>query len=275
MADVILPPFTPRFIFEEELSYYGLPTPQRVPEIMSMIDMASSLIDEECGRFDGDGAGSLVYSTYIQRILKPQQRNLIYLPMKPMVAVDQSTVATLSGMAASGTTTNNWYTGVMPNFTYQINGVDLSAIISASGRYGYTRQDRSNAYPDLFALINPINLVTIFGGPAPWVSVDVGNIDYDKKTGECWIPAGLQLQAYSEILILYNSGYNPLKMPPIIKSICASVVKNMMLRGNSTTSMMSMRLGGGKSGASATFSQTLIDPTLDRMLTPFKTVRAY
>lgn len=266
-----LAPFTPQYIQETELANYDLPVPSENSSVMALVQMASIIIDEECGRYDGDGNGSLVYTTYIQRILlQTRNRNLIQLPMKPISAVTPDTVDQLTALATSGT---NWsFTGVSGNLLNQPNGM-LSGIIGASGRYGYTRQDMSVAYPDLFALINPLNLVTMFGGPAPWVSVDVTNSDYDPKTGEVWIPAGLQLQRYSEVYIVYNSGYDPRNMPPIIKYVCASLVKNALVRGNATTALMSMNLG--RSGANATFSKTLLDDTLSAMLTPFKTVRGY
>ncbi len=265
-------PFTPSFLFETELAQYGLPLPDKQPNIMNLVGLASAMIDEECGRIDGDGNGSLVYTTYIQRILlQTRNRNLIYLPMKPITAVDAATVTALQA-GASGNT-NFTYTGVQANTIISGFTGSLSGLIAASGRYGYTRQDMSIGYPDLFAFINPLNLLTMFGGPAPFLTMDVSQADYSEKSGECWIPAGLQLQRYSEVIVIYNSGYNPYAMPPVIKHVTASLVKNALSKGNATTAMLSLSLG--KAGANATFYNQLIDPTLDRMLTPFRTVRAY
>lgn len=265
-------PFAPMYILPNELSTYGLPTIDVQLDILNLVQMASTIIDEACGRFDGDGAGSLVYTTYLQRILVPtKNRNLIQLPLKPLVGLDAGTVTALQA-AASGASGNYAFTGVQAS-TYQMaNGSGLSAIVGASGRYGYVRQDFSVGYPDLFAMINPLNLVTLFGGPAPWMPMDVANIDYDSKTGEAWFPVGLQLQRYSEVLVMYNSGWNPLAMPPTIKFVCASIVKNAMLRGDGTTGMMSMNIS--KAGVGTTFSPQLIDMTLDRYLTPYKNIRA-
>jgi hypothetical protein len=264
-------PFTPLYILETELAAYGLPTTDVQPDILNLVSMASSIIDEACGRFDGDGVGSLVYTTYAQRLLIPSKnRNLVLLPLKPLVALDQATVTNLQN-AATGAI-NYTYTGVLPSTLNKAAGDGLSAIVSASGRYGYVRQDTTIGYPDLFAMINPLNLVTVFGGPPPWVVMDVPNIDYDPKTGEAWLPVGLQLQRYSEILITYTSGWNPLAMPPIVKQVCAAIVKNAMLRGDGTTGMMTMSISKG--GVNTSFSPQLIDPTLDRLLTPYKNVRA-
>jgi hypothetical protein len=132
----------------------------------------------------------------------------------------------------------------------------------------------SIAYPDLFAFINPLNLVTMFGGPAPWVAVDITNTDYDSKSGEVWVPAGLQLQRYSEILIVYNSGFDPNNMPAGIKLACACLVKNAMARGDGTTGLTSVSLS--RAGANFGFAPgSLIDPTVDGLLMPFKSVIAY
>lgn len=265
--------FTPCYVLPTELQDFDLPTPDNDSSIMDTVKLASALIDEACGRVDGDGNGSLVYTTYIQRILlQTRNRNLFMFPMKPLTPVDQATVDDLTAMAtAAGSSGNFFYTGVLPN-TLTGFGIPLSAIVAASGRYGYTRQDMSIAYPDLFAFINPLNLVTMFGGPAPWVSIDVTNTDYNPQTGECWPPAGLQLQRYSEVLMTYNSGYHPLRMPWQIKHVCAALVKNLLPRGGATA-MMNMSLS--RSGVNIGFTQNLIDPTLDQMLTPYKQVRAY
>jgi hypothetical protein len=268
--------FTPMFILPTELQAYDLPTVDVAPNITALVGMASSAIDEACGRIDGDGNGSLVYTTYVQRLLlQTRNRNLVMLPMRPIapltqIAIDALQALAASGMAASGV--NYFYTGALANTLNQQNGT-LSGIVAASGRYGYSRQDMSIAYPDLFAFINPLNLVTMFGGPAPWVSIDITNTDYDPRTGEVWVPAGLQLQKYSEILITYNAGFDPTNMPPVVKYVCASMVKNLLAKGAGTTGMTSMSLG--RSAMSYAMQPGIIDPMLDQMLAPFKTVRSY
>lgn len=268
-----IPAFTPAYILPTELQNYGLPTQdvQGDINIMSLVTFASSLIDIECGRIDGDGSGSLVYTTYVQRdLLQTRNRNLVMVAAKPMVAVSQSMVDQLAAAAvASGA--NYFYTGVQANVATGPNGTP-TALIGASGRYGYTRQDMSIAYPDLFSFINPLNLLTLFGGPAPWTPIDITQTDYDPKTGELWIPAGLQLQRYSEVILVYNSGYSPWNIPPAIKNVCASIVKRA-LASDGTTGLMNLMVS--QAGVNAKFAQKYIDPTLDAMLQPFRTVRAY
>lgn len=269
-----LGPFIPQFIFENELNQYSLPSISDQKDIINLVQLASTIVDEECGRIDGDGSGSLVYTTYTQRVLfQTRNRNLVQLAMKPIVPVSSDVVAALtaSGMAASGNP-QCYYTGVQANTLISGFTGSSTGLISASGRYGYSRQDMSVAYPDLFAFINPLNLITMFGGPAPFVPIDVTQCDYDPKTGEIWPPAGLQLQRYSEAIFIYNSGFDPRAMPNAIKFVTAALVKNALAKGDGTTGLMSLRLG--KSGANYEMYKDLLDPVLDRMLTPYKTIRA-
>lgn len=266
-------PFYPCYVFPEELQLFGLPTPDCVGDIMNMVQLASQLLDSECGRIDGDGNGSLVWTTYTQRVLlQTRNRNLVELPIKPIVPITQAQVNGVVAQASGSPSGNFWYTGVQPSTFNSPNG-SLSGILGASGRYGYGRQDMSLAYPDLFAMINPLNLVTMFGGPAPWVSIDVTQTDYDNKTGEVWIPAGLQLQKYSEVLFVYNSGYDPNNMPRTIKFITAAIVKNALAKGDGTTGLLSMNMG--RSGPSMGMFPGLLDPTLSNMLAPYRNVRSY
>jgi hypothetical protein len=257
-------------LLPQDYAAFNLPTVAVQQDIAQVVAMASLIIDESCGRIDGDGNGSLCYTTYTERILLgSNNRNLIYVSQKPIVAVSAATVAAL--MAAATGNINNTYTGVQANVLDNYTS-RLSGIVGASGRYGYTRNDRSMAYPDLFSMLNPLNLTTIFGGPAPWVAMDSTNADYDPRSGEVWIPAGLQLQRYSEVLISYNAGWNPLQMPAPIKHVCASIVKNLLAKGDATTALLRMSVAGA---ASYGIGADVIDPILDRMLLPFKTIRAY
>lgn len=279
MSSPSILPFAPQYLREAELQSFGLPTVAVVPDIMNQVQFASLMIDEACGAIDGDGNGSLVYTTRVQRILlQTRNRNLVQLAYKPIVGLTQSAVDTItaaaSGASASGGTSQPYLTGNLQASTINaFGGTVLSGIVACSGRYGYTRQDQSIAYPDLFSFINPLNLVTMFGGPAPWVAIDIGNTDYDYKSGEVWIPAGLQLQKYSEILITYTAGFNPLQVPFTLKQVCVALVKNLGAKGGGTTGVKGIQLS--RAGANITMSDTVMDPTLDVMLTPFKKVQAY
>jgi len=256
--------FQPRFIFESELGDFGLPARSAVPNIMSLVDGASSLIDETCGRQDTDGNGSLVYTTYTQRYLIPEGRNLLRLFFRPLATVDTNLVAMMS---ASG---QNYYTGCQATtIVTAANG--LSPIISCSGRYGYSRRASQQVYPDLNYGANILQIASFFGGPPAWTPIDVTMIDFDSETAELWVPAGLYLSQYTEIVVTYNSGFNPFCLPRSLKNVCAMVVRNFLARGGGTTGLKSLSTGRVR----AEFTDDMIDPTVERMLRPFFTVVGY
>ena len=264
-----LAPFGPCYLAITDLAAFGLPTPDSQPTIMNTVQMASMMIDEACGRLDGDGNGSLVFSTYTQQLYMSPNNNLVMLPQRPLVGISSNTITELTALASA--TGNNFYTGVLPSTVMMADG-NLSAILSCSGRYGYGRQDLGGGFGDA-AFLTPATLLTAYGGPAPWIPIDIVDATYEPKTGELWLPAGLLYARYSEIKVTYNSGFDP-RTPPIgIKFVCASTVKNLLAKGDGTTGMRSFTLS--KSGANATFDSAVIDATLDAMLGPYKTVRAY
>lgn len=275
-----VPNFQPWFIFPSEYAQYGLPpSPTTLvpgviapePNIDNYVQFASTTIDEYCGRTDGDGNGSLVYTTYQERLLmQAPGRNLTLLPMKPVVGITVPTIAALQALdTASG---GFYYTGVQPSIYTLALTAQLSGILAASGWYGYVRRDQSQQYADLGSLMNPQSLITLFGGPPPWIAIDCTNLSIDPKTGELWVPAGLQLQRYSEIIVTYNSGYDPRFMPRPIKMACAAIVKNLLAKGG-TTGITSQSLG--RAAFNVTLGPDLIDDNIARLLRAFVTLRAY
>jgi len=93
-------PFQPRFLMQNETAGFGLPDGNRQPNILALVDGASTLIDQYCGRTDGWGQGSLIYSTYMERItLQARGRNITRVSFKPMVGIDANTVNTLMASA--------------------------------------------------------------------------------------------------------------------------------------------------------------------------------
>lgn len=266
--------FQPRYIFPNELQQYGLPSSDgdcnSNQAILNLVDTASIMIDEYCGRTDGDGNGSLVYTTYQERLLAQSPgRNLYLLPHRPAVALTAAQVATLSGqdISASGF----YYTGAQPSTNTLADG-RLSAIIGASGRYIPGRRDQYGFGDEPNSYLNPLNTITLFGGPPPWNPIDMVNLDYDTITGQLWLSAGMYLARYSEVICVYNSGYDPNNMPRQIKRACAAIVKNLMAKGSGTTGMTSFT--SSKIGMSAEFTEDVIDKNIERMLAAFITVRA-
>ena len=259
--------FQPRYIFESELSTYDLPATAQLPNIMNIVDAASTQIDAYCGRIDSTGTGSLVYSTYAERILIPETRNIFRVAYTPMVGIDATVQASLSGLnAVSG---NHFYTGFIPDVASKLDG-SLSAIVGISGRYSYGRKSASSVYPDAQYAANILQVAAFFGGPPQFVPIDITMTDYYDKVGEVWCPAGLMMASYTEILIIYNSGYDPTNMPKNIKHACAALVKNFIARGGGITSVKGYSAGK----IHVQFSDDLIDTAVERWLTPQKKVIA-
>lgn len=262
-------PYQPRFIFESELISYGLPNATQQPDILTVVDRASTLIDEFCARADVDGRGSLAWTTYTERLFLPVGRNIFRLSFRPMAVVDANTISSLVASGSVVGEPNNYYTGVLTSGIVTRTNV-TSPIISCSGRYGYARRGQQQVYPDLNYAANVLQIASFFGGPPAFTNIDVTQIDFDPRTGECWVPAGLYLSQYTEIVIQYNSGFNPLSMPPAIKHATASLVRNLLSRGGGATGLKSFSAGRIR----ADFTDDLIDKNIQNMLQAYRTARA-
>jgi hypothetical protein len=259
-----VPSFQPLYILESELDSYGLPGSDVQPNIMSLVALASSYIDEYCGKTDADGNGSLVYTTYSERILLPEGRNIFRVSFRPLVAVS---VDTMNLLAASG---QNYYTGFQANTQNKVGTTLLTPIISAQGRYGYARRGGQNIYPDLNYGANILQIASFFGGPPTFTTIDTTTADYNSINGEIWVPAGLYLSQYTEIVITYNAGFNPLDMPKAVKHATATLIRNLLGRAGGTLGMKSMTSGR----VNVQFTDDLVDTSTDKMLQKFKTVIA-
>lgn len=261
-------PFQPRYIQPTELEKYGLPTQSRQNDIMSLVDGASTLIDESCGRLDVDATGSLIFTTYTERLIMPEGRNIVRTSYRPLSAVPATVANELTASGAGEE--NNYFTGFTANTITRPDGV-LSPVVSAQGRYGYRRRGEAPIYPDSNYGINPLMLASFFGGPPTFTAIDVSMIDFDPRSGELWIPAGLYISQYSEVEVKYNSGFDPRTPPNAIKFATAAVIKNALLRGGGTTGMTGYS-GAGK--MSVNFTDDLIDPTVEKWLRNYMTVIA-
>jgi hypothetical protein len=257
--------FQPRYLFESEIASYDLPTIKQVPTIMTMVDGASTLIDSVCGRVDETGAGSLVYTTYAERILIPETRNLFRVAFVPLVPLSQTVQADLTTL--NGVSGNHFYSGFTPNTVNKLDG-NLSSIVGLSGRYSYGRKSAASIFPDSQYAANILQVAAFFGGPPQFVAIDVSLTDYYDKVGEVWAPAGLMMASYTEILIMYNSGYDPRNMPKGIKFATAALVKNFIARAGGITSVQSYSAGK----VHTQFTPDLVDPTVEKWLAPFRHV---
>lgn len=274
-------PYQPMFIFPSEYNKYGLPSSTDQPDIDNLVQTVSGMVDKHCQRVDSDGNGSLVYSTYTERLLNQSPgRNIMLLPMKPLQALQQADIDLLKGWASSGAwqqqvlgltvTGNFFYTGCLPSINI-LNDGRLSAVIGASGWYAYQRRDIYPLSHDPYGIINPLNTQTFFGGPPPWIPIDMVNLSYDERTGEMWYAAGQWMERYTEIVVQYTSGFNPLALPSTLKQAVASAVKNILGMGGGATGMRAFRAGK----ASVEFTPDLLDENIKRQLESFVAVRAY
>lgn len=264
--------FRPCYVFEDELGDYGLPDSSEQKNIMSLVYGASTLIDEYCGRTDGDGNGSLVYTTYIERLLlQARNRNILRTSFKPLIAITPDTYndLILSGGNVTSKTQPFW-TGVQQNTIHRPD-TTLSPLIGASGRYGYPRRGEAAIYPDLNYGMNMLQVAAYFGGPPGFTVIDATGIDFDTQTGELWIPAGLYMSQYTEIVVIYNAGYDPRNMPYAIKDACAGLIRNQLARGGVT----GLRSLAGQGMVNVTFTEELIDATIAKQLEKFQNVIAY
>lgn len=277
--------FTPMFLFPFEYAKFGLPAIDKEPDIDTLVQTVSGTIDVYCGRQDSDGNGSLVFTTYNQRLMaQAPGRNLALLPIKPLVALTSANINAMQQYAmnsnwqvntlglTAGTSGNFFYTGALPSVNTLVDG-RTSAIIGASGRYTYQRRDTYPLQNDPLGIINPLNTMTLFGGPPPWIPIDMVNLDYDEKTGEIWYAAGQWMERYTEVVFVYTAGFDPLNLPPLLKRATAAATKNMLAKGCGTTGMKSFSMSG--SGVNAQFDPDILDDNIKRMLQPYVAVRMY
>lgn len=267
--------FRPRFIMATELSAFGLPDESQVKNIMQLVDTASVMIDEYCGRTDGHGNGSLVYTSYQERLLlQARNRNILRVTFKPMVTVTPSVANELaaSGDSVGSKLGRNFYsTGVLGNTIARPDGT-VTPILECGGRYGYARRSEMSMLPDQNFGMSLMQVAAYFGGPPGFTAMDVTAIDFDEATGEIWIPAGLYMGAYTELVIKYNSGFDPREMPDAIKQACAAITKNALSKGAGTTGLRNISSPGAVSVAMA---DELIDTNVQGMLEKYKNIIAY
>lgn len=286
-------PFQPRFILPNELTAYGLPDANRQSNMLDIVDAASLSIDTYCGRLDGDGNGSLVYSTYMERLLIQTRSNVVRCSFKPLAGIPASVVNQLSASANYIPTNPNtgepikavtsnplmyknyFWTGCQANTIGVTNvpGSTLSPFLGASGRYGGTvRPSGVRIWPDANYGVNPLMLAAFFGGPPTWTTIDASMIDFDTKTGEIWVPAGIWAAQYTEIVVVYNSGFHPLYMPNAIKQATVMLIKNFLSRGGGTTGLRGINTPGA---LNISFTPDLIDEHIQNVLAPFSNLIAY
>jgi len=140
----------------------------------------------------------------------------------------------------------------------------VQRILSGIGRYGYTRRgDTASGSTDDFNLLAVYNQ---FGGPPAWEIFNATSCDFDARTGQVWIPAGIMLAYYTEVRLRYIAGFSQANLPDAVKLACAKLI---LALGNDPD------LGPAKSykagdTAITKFSDTIISGDIGNMLSQYR-----
>lgn len=136
-------------------------------------------------------------------------------------------------------------------------------ILSASGRYGYTRRDRRmHSYWNY----DYIAAIAVLGSPAGWVDIDINQIEFYDATGEFWLPTGALLQQYTQVQIKYRAGYT--EIPARLKSALINVINNVCNRGASNRNQFGI---GRSSQKFESGTRAYVDEATLSMLEPYIT----
>ncbi len=137
-------------------------------------------------------------------------------------------------------------------------------LLSGVGRYAYGR--RSEQVLGNFQEFNLLAVVNTFGGPPAWIPWPVADASINRRTGECWIPAGMFLAYYTEVKVWYVAGYQKSALPYNVKQACANIVLALKETGlGPNIRRRDQRDGVG----TQRFENQMIDINTRNMLDPF------
>ena len=141
----------------------------------------------------------------------------------------------------------------------------VARVIGGTGRYGYGRRaDSAISQMDDFNLLAS---VSHFGGPPAWEIWPANTAaGINPSTGELWIPAGIMLAYYSEVMVRYVAGFTYATLPAEIKLACAQLIFNLAnnpVMGN----VKSMKAGDS---AVTQFAATVISDDIKALLAPWR-----
>lgn len=140
----------------------------------------------------------------------------------------------------------------------------IQRIISGTGRYAYPRRgDAGASNTDDF---NLLAVYDTFGGPPAWEVFKPEATEFDARTGQVWVPAGIMLAYYTEIRIRYVAGFSAAAIPTQIKLATAKLVK-VLANDPDLGPVKSYRAGDT---AVQLFANTLISGDLADMLKPYR-----
>jgi hypothetical protein len=134
----------------------------------------------------------------------------------------------------------------------------VSPIVTARARFAMPRRGESAAELSDFA----VDVARAFSLPGEWTSLDPASLDCDVNTGEVTFalhPLGL---SFNEAEIVYTAGLA--EIPPAVKFACAQLVRNAI-----ATPVLNVRAGVVDNMRLQYFSDTLLDDSVRKWLTPF------
>ena len=101
-----------------------------------------------------------------------------------------------------------------------------------------------------------------FSLPGSWTTLDAATIEFSADTGEITLPANALGLTFNELDVTYNAGFSDLPAP--VKVACAQIVRNAQ-----ATPALNVRAGTLDRMHLEYFSDTLLDPTVRKLLAPW------
>ena len=107
----------------------------------------------------------------------------------------------------------------------QVKRCPVQRVLSGKGRYAYSRRgDSPSGNTDEF---NLLAVYSTFGGPPAWEVFNPASTEFDTRTGELWIPAGIMLAYYTEVEVTYVAGFSAAGLPSQVKEVCAKLIRTL------------------------------------------------
>jgi hypothetical protein len=127
--------------------------------------------------------------------------------------------------------------------------------VAVRARYGVPRRGDS-----LAETANEI--AQAFSLPGSWTTLDPATIEFSADTGEITLPANALGLTFNELDVTYVAGLSDVTEP--VKVACAQIVRNAQ-----ATPALNVRAGSLDRMHLEYFADTLLDPTVRKLLSPY------
>ena len=134
-----------------------------------------------------------------------------------------------------------------------------SPIVAAKARFALPRRGEREFTDELAEAV-----ACAFSLPGTWSDLDVHTIDVMTETGEITFPVNILGLPFNEIEITYTAGFS--EIPDVVKFACAQLVRNAQ-----ATPALNVRAGMLDRMQMEYFSDSLLDETIRRLLSPYVT----